>query len=40
MARTPVHVGEILAEELEVRGLTAARLAEVPANRRYRMLAG
>ena len=36
MARTPIHPGEILAEELEEIGLTAAELArvfELPANR-------
>ena len=36
MARTPIHPGEILADELEEIGLTAAELArllEVPANR-------
>ena len=42
MAR-PVHPGEILKEELEVRGLSANRLAielRVPANRITRILNG
>jgi addiction module HigA family antidote len=42
MARTPVHPGEVLADELEEIGLTATKLAaviEVP-NRRYQILAG
>jgi addiction module HigA family antidote len=36
MARTPIHPGEILADELDEIGLSAAglaRLIEVPANR-------
>jgi addiction module HigA family antidote len=43
MARTPIHPGEILADELEETGLTAKRLAdfiEVPPNRLYQILAG
>jgi addiction module HigA family antidote len=43
MARTPVHPGEILAEELEAAGLSAAKLArliEVPANRVSQIVAG
>lgn len=43
MARTPIHPGTILADELEETGLTAKRLAdvlEVPANRLYQVLAG
>src|ERR1700733_7350108 len=43
MARTPIHPGEILADELEDKGLTAKRLAdviEVPPNRLYQVLAG
>ena len=43
MARTPIHPGEILADELEVIGLSAKRLAdviEVPPNRLYQLLAG
>jgi addiction module HigA family antidote len=43
MARTPIHPGEILADELEEIGLTAKRLAdviEVPPNRLYQVLAG
>ncbi|MBM3813981.1 MAG: HigA family addiction module antidote protein [Acidimicrobiia bacterium] len=43
MARTPIHPGEILADELEEIGLTAKRLAdllEVPPNRLYQILAG
>ncbi len=39
----PVHPGDVLAEELEVRGLTGADLARalhVPANRIYQLLAG
>lgn len=36
MARLPIHPGEILSEELEVMGISAAELArqiEVPTNR-------
>lgn len=43
MARTPIHPGEILADELEEIGLTAKRLAEVievPPNRLYQILSG
>lgn len=41
--RTPVHPGDILAEELEEIGITAARLAHaigVPPNRLYQIVAG
>lgn len=43
MGRTPIHPGEILADELEEIGLSAKRLAdvlEVPPNRLYQILAG
>ena len=43
MARTPIHPGEILGDELEETGLSAKKLAdvlEVPANRLYQILAG
>ena len=43
MARTPIHPGEILADELEEIGLSAKKLAdviEVPSNRLYQVLAG
>lgn len=43
MARTPIHPGEILGDELEEIGLTAKALAdviEVPPNRLYKILAG
>ncbi len=43
MARTPIHPGEILADELQEIDLTAKKLAEVievPANRLYQILAG
>ncbi len=43
MARTPIHPGEILAEEIEAAGLSAAELArliEVPANRVSMIIAG
>ena len=43
MARTPIHPGEILRDELEEIGLSAKRLAdvlEVPPNRLYQILAG
>ena len=43
MARTPIHPGEILADELEEMGLSAKKLAdviEVPPNRLYQLLAG
>ena len=42
MARTPIHPGEILADELEGIGLTAKKLADaikVPPNRLYQILA-
>jgi addiction module HigA family antidote len=43
MARTPIHPGEILADELEEIGLSAKKLADViavPPNRLYQILAG
>jgi antitoxin HigA-1 len=43
MARTPIHPGEILSDELEEIGLSAKRLADaiqVPPNRLYQVLAG
>lgn len=43
MARTPIHPGEILADELDEIGLSAKKLAadiEVPPNRLYQLLAG
>ncbi len=43
MARTPIHPGEILSDELEETGISAKALAdviEVPANRLYQILAG
>ena len=43
MPRTPIHPGEILADELEEIGLSAKRLADViqvPPNRLYQILAG
>ena len=43
MARTPIHPGEILADELEDIGLSAKKLADVivvPSNRLYQILAG
>ena len=43
MARTPIHPGEILADELEEIGLTAKKLADVidvPPNRLYQLIAG
>ena len=43
MARTAIHPGEILGEELEAAGLSAAelaRLVEVPANRVSQIVAG
>jgi addiction module HigA family antidote len=42
-ARTPIHPGEILADELEEIQITAKKLAEVidvPPNRLYQILAG
>jgi addiction module HigA family antidote len=43
MPRTPIHPGEILADELEETGLTAKKLADVidvPPNRLYQLIAG
>ena len=43
MARTPIHPGEILADELHEIGLSAKTLAdtiEVPPNRLYQIIAG
>src|ERR1700746_3462790 len=43
MPRTPIHPGEILADELEEIGLSAKKLADaiqVPPNRLYQVLAG
>lgn len=43
MARTPIHPGEILADELAETGLSAKKLADiiqVPPNRLYQILAG
>lgn len=43
MARTPIHPGEILKDELEEIGISAAELArqiEVPSNRISQILAG
>src|SRR6266540_2466102 len=43
MARTPIHPGEILADELLELGMSARELAallEVPANRLYQIVAG
>jgi len=43
MARTPIHPGEILGDELEEIGLSAKKLAEVikvPPNRLHQLLAG
>jgi len=43
MARTPIHPGEILADELEEIGISAAQLARtlnVPANRISQIIAG
>ena len=43
MARTPIHPGEILADELQEIGLTAAELArilDVPANRISQIVSG
>ena len=43
MARTPIHPGEILKDELDELGISAAELArriEVPANRVTQILAG
>jgi addiction module HigA family antidote len=43
LSRTPIHPGEILADELAENGLSAKKLAgviEVPPNRLYQLLAG
>ena len=43
MPRTPIHPGEILADELAETGLSAKRLAEAigaPPNRVYQIVAG
>jgi addiction module HigA family antidote len=43
VARTPIHPGEILGDELKEIGLSAKRLddvIEVPPNRLYQLLAG
>src|ERR1035438_10499189 len=43
MARTPIHPGEILGDELEEIGLSAKKLADLiegPPNRLYQLLAG
>jgi addiction module HigA family antidote len=43
MARTPIHPGAILADELEAIDISAKKLAdllEVPPNRLYQLLAG
>lgn len=43
MARTPIHPGEILGDELEEIGMSAKQLAdliETPPNRLYQILAG
>jgi addiction module HigA family antidote len=43
MARTPIHPGEVLADELKETGVSAKKLADVidvPANRVYQILAG
>jgi antitoxin HigA-1 len=43
MARTPIHPGEVLADELEETGLSAKKLADVldvPPNRLYQLIAG
>lgn len=43
MTRNPIHPGEILGDELEELGLSAAQLArhlEVPANRISQIIAG
>ncbi len=43
MARTPIHPGEILAEELQEIGLSAAQLArtiQVPPNRISQIVTG
>ena len=43
MVRTPIHPGEILADELKEIGLSAKKLADViqvPPNRLYQLIAG
>ena len=43
MARTPIHPGEILADELKETGISAAELSrslDVPANRISQIIAG
>ena len=43
MARTPIHPGMILGDELEEIGISAKKLAdsiEVPSNRIYQLIAG
>jgi antitoxin HigA-1 len=43
MARTPIHPGEILADELEERGMSALALAKalhIPANRISQIISG
>ena len=43
MARTPIHPGEILGDELKETNLSAKKLAdliEVPPNRLYQLVAG
>ena len=43
MARTPIHPGEVLADELEESGLSPKKLAdviEVPPNRLYQLIDG
>jgi antitoxin HigA-1 len=43
VARTPIHPGEVLADEIEEIGLSAKKLADViqvPPNRLYQLLAG
>jgi addiction module HigA family antidote len=43
MARTPIHPGEILADELAERGMSALALAKalhVPANRISQIISG
>jgi addiction module HigA family antidote len=43
MARSPIHPGEFLADELEALGMSAPQLAadlHVPANRIYQILKG
>ncbi len=41
MARTPIHPGEILGDELDEIGLSAKKLADLlPPNRLYQILSG